>query len=158
MNDIRSSRTNEAKFFRETFPLCVDVAEFLQIFYQRWRKQIFKRSKIVWLNIIVIRSIGCLLSRFHFQFRSVDRSMETTTNLNFKSRLQHLITYQDVLAKNYLLSQRSCDLGRQSSPENFQRLTFFREIWNFTDFSIFTMIFVGNMSNFGRTPIKWIEL
>ncbi|CAF0991328.1 unnamed protein product [Rotaria sordida] len=35
--------------------------------------------------------------------------METNTAANFKARLQRLIAYQDVLTKNNLLAQRSCD-------------------------------------------------
>ncbi len=37
--------------------------------------------------------------------------MENSTPVNFKERLKRLITYQDVLSKNSLLAQRSCDQG-----------------------------------------------
>lgn len=38
--------------------------------------------------------------------------MDTSnTNGNFKERLERLIAYQDVLAKNNLLAQRNCDQG-----------------------------------------------
>ena len=41
--------------------------------------------------------------------------METHSAVNFKARLQRLIAYQDVLARNNLLAHRSCDQG---SPVN----------------------------------------
>ena len=37
--------------------------------------------------------------------------METHSAVNFKARLQRLIAYQDVLARNNLLAHRSCDQG-----------------------------------------------
>jgi hypothetical protein len=37
--------------------------------------------------------------------------METDTTIDFKTRLQHLITYQGVLTRNSLLAQRTCDQG-----------------------------------------------
>jgi hypothetical protein len=37
--------------------------------------------------------------------------MENSTPVNFKERLKRLITYQDVLSKNNLLAQRTCDQG-----------------------------------------------
>ncbi|CAF1257151.1 unnamed protein product [Adineta steineri] len=35
--------------------------------------------------------------------------MDTNTSMDFKIRLQNLLTYQDVLTRNSLLAQRSCD-------------------------------------------------
>ena len=37
--------------------------------------------------------------------------MENSTCVNFKERLKRLIAYQDVLARNSLLAQRTCDQG-----------------------------------------------
>ncbi len=37
--------------------------------------------------------------------------MEITSAVNFKARLQRLIAYQDIFARNNLLAQRSCDQG-----------------------------------------------
>ncbi len=37
--------------------------------------------------------------------------MEINPAVNFKARLQRLIAYQDVFARNNLLAQRSCDQG-----------------------------------------------
>ncbi len=37
--------------------------------------------------------------------------MENSTSINFKERLKRLITYQDILARNNLLAQRTCDHG-----------------------------------------------
>jgi hypothetical protein len=37
--------------------------------------------------------------------------MEISSAVNFKARLQRLIAYQDVFARNNLLAQRSCDQG-----------------------------------------------
>jgi hypothetical protein len=37
--------------------------------------------------------------------------METNSTVNFKARLQRLLAYQDVFARNNLLAQRSCDQG-----------------------------------------------
>lgn len=37
--------------------------------------------------------------------------MEINSGVNFKARLQRLIAYQDVYARNNLLAQRSCDQG-----------------------------------------------
>lgn len=37
--------------------------------------------------------------------------VDTNSAVNFKARLQRLVAYQDVLARNYLLAQRSCDAG-----------------------------------------------
>ena len=46
--------------------------------------------------------------------------MEANSAVNFKARLQRLIAYQDVFARNNLLAQRSCDQGlKRSSISNF---------------------------------------
>jgi hypothetical protein len=37
--------------------------------------------------------------------------MEINSAVNFKARLQRLIAYQDIFARNNLLAQRSCDQG-----------------------------------------------
>ncbi len=37
--------------------------------------------------------------------------MEINSAVNFKARLQRLIAYQDVFARNNVLAQRSCDQG-----------------------------------------------
>ena len=41
--------------------------------------------------------------------------MEINSGVNFKARLQRLIAYQDVFARNNLLAQRSCDQGLLSN-------------------------------------------
>jgi hypothetical protein len=37
--------------------------------------------------------------------------METDTPVSFRARLQRLIAYQDVFARNSLLAQRTCEQG-----------------------------------------------
>ena len=37
--------------------------------------------------------------------------METDAPISFRARIQRLITYQDVFARNNLLAQRTCEQG-----------------------------------------------
>ena len=44
--------------------------------------------------------------------------MDTHSAVNFKARLQRLIAYQDVYARNNVLAQRSCDQGQWETSLN----------------------------------------
>ena len=37
--------------------------------------------------------------------------METDTPISFRARLQRLVAYQDIFARNSLLAQRTCEQG-----------------------------------------------
>jgi hypothetical protein len=59
--------------------------------------------------------------------------METDTPVSFRARLQRLIAYQDVFARNSLLAQRTCEQGLlryfHSYLENHIIFTLLRQ-WN----------------------------
>ena len=57
-------------------------------------------------------------------------TMEVNSAANFKAKLQRLIAYQDIFARNNLLAQRSCDHGLLTTNKMFitqspNRLKFF---------------------------------
>ena len=121
---------------------------FIQFFHINGRTMV-RVQPFVLLTIGLFKSF--LFSLFIDEWS--DQMETTSAGLNLKARLQCLISYQDILARNYLLTQRNCDQGLLS-------FVFIRSnmgsIKNFMLFSNFTMNFDENISNFERRQIKWI--
>ncbi len=47
--------------------------------------------------------------------------MDVNSAVNFKARLQRLVAYQDVFARNNFLAQRSCDQGLLNKSLSFEK-------------------------------------